>query len=143
MRLMQDRQFERVGGSETIQVSVRVITATNMDLKSLVRKGRFREELYFLLNVIELNMPPLRQRREDIPVLVDFFIGKLNRKLGKKVRGVAPDALQVLSNYDWPGNVRELENVIERAMVTVDSDVIGRQHLAPYIGQFNNSTTTQ
>ena len=143
MRLMQDRQFERVGGSETIQVSVRVITAINTDLKSLVRKGRFREELYFLLNVIELNLPPLRQRREDIPVLVDYFIGKLNRKLSKKVRGVAPDALQMLSNYDWPGNIRELENVIERAMVTVDSDVIGRQHISPYIGQFNNATTTQ
>ncbi|MDW7651592.1 MAG: sigma 54-interacting transcriptional regulator [Bacillota bacterium] len=142
MRLLQDREFERVGGSETSKVDVRIITATNMDLKALVRKGRFREELYFLLNVIELNLPPLRQRRDDIPVLVDYFIGRLNRKLGKKVRGVAPDALQLLTNYDWPANIRELENVIERAMVTVDSDVIGRQHLAPYIGQFNNATAT-
>jgi PAS domain S-box-containing protein len=139
MRLMQDQSFERVGGSEITRADVRVITATNMDLKSLVRKGRFREELYFFLNVIELNLHPLRQRRDDIPGLVDYFIGKLNRKLGKKVKGVAPDALQLLSNYDWPGNIRELENVIERAMVSVDSDVIGRQHLALYIGQFSSA----
>jgi PAS domain S-box-containing protein len=143
MRLLQDQAFERVGGSDTNRADVRVITATNIDLKSLVRKGRFREELYFLLNVIELNLPPLRQRRDDIPVLADHFFGKLNRKLGKKVRGVAPDALQLLSSYDWPGNIRELENVIERAMVTVDSDVIGRQHLAPYIGQFNSAAANQ
>lgn len=143
MRLLQDKEFERVGGSEIIRVDVRIITATNVDLKSLVRKGRFREELYFLFNVLELSLPPLRQRREDVPVLVDHFIGKLNRKLSKKVRGVAPDALQMLSSYDWPGNIRELENVIERAMVTVDSDVIGRQHLAPYIGQFNSAVSNQ
>lgn len=143
MRLLQDKEFERVGGGSSIRADIRVITATNIDLKSLVRKGRFREELYFLLNVIEVSLPPLRQRREDIPVLVDYFFGKLNRKLGKKVRGVAPDALQLLSSYDWPGNIRELENVIERAMVTVDSDVIGRQHLAPYIGQFNSAAATQ
>ena len=141
LRLLQDRHFERVGGSETIKADVRMITATNVDLKSLVRKGRFREELYFLLNVIELSMPPLRHRREDIPVLVEHFIVKLNRKLGKKVKNVAPDALQLLSSYDWPGNIRELENVIERAMVTVDSDIFGRQHLSPYIGQFNAGAT--
>ncbi|MBS4031160.1 MAG: sigma 54-interacting transcriptional regulator [Clostridiales bacterium] len=141
LRLLQDRQFERVGGSETIKADVRIITATNVELKSLVRKGRFREELYFLLNVIELNMPPLRHRREDIPVLVEHFIGKLNRKLGKKVKNVDPDALQLLASYDWPGNIRELENVIERAMVTVDSDIFGRQHLSPYIGQFNAGAT--
>jgi PAS domain S-box-containing protein len=143
MRLLQDKEFERVGGSTTIQADVRIITATNIDLKSMVRKGRFREELYFLLNVIELNLPPLRQRRDDIPGLTDYFIGKLNRKLGKKVRGAAPDALQLLSSYDWPGNIRELENVIERAMVSVESDVIGRQHLSPYIGQFNSAAANQ
>lgn len=143
MRLLQDREFERVGGSETIAVDVRVITATNLDLKALVRKGRFREELYFLLNVLELNLPPLRQRRDDIPTLVEHFIGKMNRKLGKKVKGVAADALQLLSGYDWPGNVRELENVIERAMVTVESETIARQHLSPYIGQFNTAVVSQ
>lgn len=143
IRLLQEQEFERVGGTETLRSDIRVITATSMDLKQLVRKGCFREKLYFLLNMIEVNLPPLRQRREDISVLADHFIGQLNRKLGKKVRGLAPDALQVLSGYDWPGNVRELENVIERAMVTVDGELIGRQQLAPYIGQFNIVDTTQ
>ncbi|MBS3885918.1 MAG: sigma 54-interacting transcriptional regulator [Dethiobacter sp.] len=143
VRLLREREFERVGGTEILRADVRLITATSMDLKSLVRRGRFREELYFLLNMIEVNLPPLRQRREDVPVLVDHFISKLNRKLGKMVRWVAPDALQLLSSYDWPGNVRELENVIERAMVTVGGDVIVQQHLAPYIGQFNSITTAQ
>ena len=142
VRLLREREFERVGGTETLSADVRLITATSMDLKSLVRKGRFREELYFLLNMIEVNLPPLRRRREDIPVLVDQFISKLNRKLGKMVRCVAPDALQLLSGYDWPGNVRELENVMERAMVAVGGDVILQQHLTPYIGQFNSIATS-
>ncbi len=143
LRLLQDREFERVGGSQAIKADVRVIAATNVDLKTQVRKARFREELFFRLNVIEINLPPLRQRREDIPLLVDYIINKLNRKLGKKVRNISPEALQLLSNYDWPANIRELENVIERAMVTVDGDQIGQHHLSMYIGQFSGNGPAQ
>ncbi len=143
LRLLQDREFERVGGSHSIKADVRIIAATNVDLKSLIRRAKFREELYFRLNVIELNLPALRQRREDIPVLVDYIISKLNRKIGKKIKGVSPEALQLLANYDWPSNIRELESVIERAMVTADGDLIDRQHFSLYIGQFSDSTSNQ
>ncbi|MBS4023823.1 MAG: sigma 54-interacting transcriptional regulator [Dethiobacter sp.] len=141
LRLLQDREFERVGGSHGAKADVRIIAATNIDLKSLVRRARFREELYFRLNVIEINLPPLRQRKEDISLLVDNLITKLNRKLGKKIKGVSPEALQLLANYDWPANIRELESVVERAMVSVDNDHIGQQHLSLYIGQFSNTQT--
>jgi PAS domain S-box-containing protein len=143
LRLLQDREFERVGGSHNIKADVRIITATNVDLKALVRRARFREELYFRLNVIELNLPSLRQRREDIPALVEYLISKLNRKLGKKIKGMSPEALQLLSNYEWPANIRELESVVERAMVSVDEDNIGQQHLSLYLGQFSSSPSTQ
>ena len=136
LRLLQEREFERVGGSETIKADIRIIATTYVDLKSLVRRGKFREDLYFRINVIELNLPPLRQRRDDIQPLVEHLISRYSRKLGKKVKSVSPDALQLLTNYDWPGNIRELENVVERAMVAVDSDEVSRQHLMPYIGQF-------
>ena len=136
LRLLQEREFERVGGSGTIKADIRIIATTYIDLKSLVRRGKFREDLYFRINVIELNLPPLRQRREDIQPLVEYLISRYSRKLGKKVKSVSPDALQLLTNYDWPGNIRELENVVERAMVAVDSDQVSRQHLMPYIGQF-------
>jgi PAS domain S-box-containing protein len=135
LRLLQDQEFERVGGSETIKADIRLIAATNVDLKSLVRKGRFREDLYFRLNVIEMNLPSLRQRREDIPALVQNMVNKFNRKLGKKVKSAATDTLQLLMSHNWPGNIRELETVIERAMIAADNDVIARQHLTPYIGQ--------
>ena len=143
LRLLQDREFERVGGSHAIKADIRIIAATNVDLKTLVRKARFREDLYFRLNVIELNLPPLRQRREDIPVLVDHILNKLNRKMSKKIRGVSPEAQQILANYDWPANIRELENVIERAMVTVEGEQINQQHLSLYIGQFAGKSSGQ
>jgi PAS domain S-box-containing protein len=139
LRLLQDREFERVGGSEMLRADLRLIAATNVDLRSLVRRGKFREDLYFRLNVIELVLPPLRQRREDIPPLVEQIINRYSRKLGKKVKGIAPDALQLLVNYDWPGNIRELENVVERAVVAMESELVGCQHLLPYIGQFTAS----
>lgn len=138
LRVIQDMEFERVGGTQTIKVDVRFIAATNRNLKDLVRKGAFREDLYYRLNVLELPIPPLRERKDDIPVLVDHLIVKFNRKLGKRVKGVSPEALQLLVSYDWPGNVRELENVIERAMVVVEGDVLTHHQLSQYIGQFDS-----
>lgn len=136
LQLLQDREFERVGGAGRLMADLRLIAATNVDLKVLVRRGKFREDLYFRLNVIELVLPPLRQRREDILPLVEQLFARFSRKLGKKVKSISPDALQLLVNYDWPGNIRELENVVERAVVVMENEQISRQHLLPYIGQF-------
>ncbi|MHB1418113.1 MAG: sigma-54 interaction domain-containing protein [Bacillota bacterium] len=136
LRVLQEMEFERVGGTQTIKVDVRIIAATNRYLKSLVRKGAFREDLYYRLNVVELKVPPLRERKEDIPQLINHQLIRLNRKLGKNVQGICPEAVQLLVNYEWPGNVRELENVIERAMVIADDDKLTHKHLAQYIGQF-------
>lgn len=133
LRFLQEMEFERVGGTQTIRVNVRVVAATNRDLRAMVRNGTFREDLYYRLNVVELHIPPLRERREDIPPLVNHLIFKFNRKLGKKVRGVSPEAMQLLVEYDWPGNVRELENVLERAMVVVEADELTHKHLAQYL----------
>ena len=138
LRLLQDLEFERVGGGQAIKADIRIIAATNVNLITLVRKGVFREELFFRLNVIELNLPALRQRREDIAELVEYFLSKMSRKHGKKIRNVTADAQQLLINYEWPGNIRELENILERALVTIDNEVITKQNLSPYIGQFEN-----
>lgn len=138
LRIIQDMEFERVGGTQTIQVNVRFVAATNRNLKELVRKGAFREDLYYRLNVVELAVPPLRKRKDDIPELVEHLIVKFNRKLGKRVKGVSPEALQLLINYEWPGNVRELENVLERAMVVVEGDLLTHTQLSQYIGQFDS-----
>ncbi|MBS1857689.1 MAG: sigma-54-dependent Fis family transcriptional regulator [Acidobacteria bacterium] len=118
LRVLQERCFYRVGGSEEVRVDSRVIAATNRDLAEAVRQGRFRDDLYYRLNVIEIRIPPLRERREDIPMLAAHFMEKLSHELGREVTGIADDALRVLMDYDWPGNVRELENAIERALVT-------------------------
>ncbi len=117
LRVLQDRKFMHLGGVQEIQVDVRIIAATNVDLKQLSREGRFREDLYYRLNVISIDLPPLRQRREDIPLLVDFFLRKFAEENERAVRQVAPEALRALLEYGWPGNVRELENVLERAVV--------------------------
>lgn len=133
LRFLQEMEFERVGGTQTVKVNVRMVAATNRDLRALVRNGTFREDLYYRLNVVELHIPPLRDRREDIPPLVNHLIFKFNRKLGKRVRGVSPEAMQLLTEYDWPGNVRELENVLERAMVVVEADELTHKHLSQYL----------
>ena len=117
LRVMQEREFMRLGGVDTIKVDVRVVAATNIDLRRAVEEGRFREDLFYRLNVIAIQLPPLRQRKEDIPALVQHFVDKYARENGKAVEAVTPEALQVLMDYDWPGNVRELENVIERGVV--------------------------
>lgn len=133
LRVLQDMEFERVGGTQTIKVDVRVIAATNRNLREMVKKGDFREDLFYRLNVVELRLPPLRKHKEDIPAYAQSLIVKFNRKFGKKVSGLTSQAEQLLMNYDWPGNVRELQNVIERAMVTTEEDVITHKHLINFV----------
>jgi two-component system response regulator AtoC len=117
LRVLQERQFERVGGTETISVDVRVVSATHRDLEALIAEGKFREDLYYRLNVFPIYLPPLRDRLEDLPRLIEHFVGKFNRVTGKSTRGFDLTALDALSHYHWPGNVRELENVVERALI--------------------------
>ncbi|MHC4957318.1 MAG: sigma-54-dependent transcriptional regulator [Planctomycetota bacterium] len=124
LRVLQEGEFERVGGSETIRVDTRVIAATNADLQRAVSEGTFREDLYYRLNVISIEVPPLRHRREDVPLLVQHFVEKYSRLTGKKIKGIAPTALDRLQARAWPGNVRELENVVERAVVLATGELI-------------------
>ncbi len=124
LRVLQEREFERVGGTRTIKLDVRLITATNRDLEDEVKKGRFREDLFYRLNVVSLRMPALRERREDIPLLASYFAAKFSQRANRPVLGVSPHARTCLTNYDWPGNVRELENAIERAVVLGSSELI-------------------
>ena len=127
LRALQERTIERVGGHESIAIDVRVLAATNRDLEALMKEGRFREDLYYRLNVVTVNLPPLRERRRDIPLLVEHFLAKHVEQLGE--RGVAPEALDRLVGYEWSGNVRELENVVQRAMVMATAGVILPEHL--------------
>jgi len=124
LRVIQCREFRKVGGKNAVKVNVRIIAATNKDLRQMVGDGKFREDLYYRLEVIPLMLPPLRQRKEDIPLLVDHFIQKFNRNNTKQVRGVSSRTMGVLLRYHWPGNVRELENCIERAAVMADEDIL-------------------
>jgi DNA-binding NtrC family response regulator len=117
LRVLQEREFERVGGTESVRVDVRVVSATHRDLEALIAEGKFREDLYYRLNVFPITLPPLRERLEDLPRLVEHFVGKFNRVTGKAVRGFDGSALAALQQYSWPGNVRELENVVERAII--------------------------
>ena len=117
LRVIETKQFNRVGGNELIKSDFRVITATNELLEELVKDGKFREDLYYRLNVFSIVIPPLRERRDDIPLLVNFFINKFSIVMNKQVKSVSKEAMEFLKNHDWPGNVRELENAIERAMV--------------------------
>jgi transcriptional regulator with GAF, ATPase, and Fis domain len=133
LRVMQEREFMRLGGVETIKVDVRVVAATNIDLRRAVEEGRFREDLFYRLNVIAVQLPPLRQRKEDIPALASHFVDKYSRENNKPVEGVTPDAMQALMDYDWPGNVRELENVIERGVVLTSSSRIGRDLIPDHV----------
>ena len=133
LRFLQEHEFERVGGTQTLRVDVRVIAATNRNLAEEIAKGRFREDLYYRLNVVAIEMPPLRERRSDISPLVSFFIERYAKENGKTIVGCSPAALELLANYNWPGNVRELENAIERAVVLCAGDTIEQKHLPPSI----------
>ncbi|MDK2909426.1 MAG: sigma-54 dependent transcriptional regulator, acetoin dehydrogenase operon transcriptional, partial [Bacteroidales bacterium] len=124
LRAIQEGRITRVGGQKEIPVDVRIIAATNRNLLQLVQEGKFREDLFYRLNVINLVIPPLRERLEDLPLLAEHFINKINKRLGKSIRGVSKDAIKVLREYKWPGNVRELENVFERAILLCQGDII-------------------
>lgn len=124
LRVLQERQFERVGGTQPVKADLRVIAATNRNLEESIRSGAFRQDLFFRLNVVSVTLPPLRERREDIPLLVSYFISKLSEHCGRRVRSISPKARACLMRYDWPGNIRELENAIERAIVLGSSEVI-------------------
>jgi DNA-binding NtrC family response regulator len=127
LRVLQERRFYRVGGNQEVEVDVRIIAATNRNLADEVQQGRFREDLYYRLNVIEIRLPALRERREDIPLLAEHFVQHISSALGRDVSGITAAALKVLIAYDWPGNVRELENVIERAIVTCHNGTLDEQ----------------
>jgi Nif-specific regulatory protein len=125
LRVLQEKEFERVGGSKTIRTDVRVVAATNVDLEEEMSKGRFREDLFYRLNVIPIVIPPLRERTDDIPFLVDYFLEKYNKQYDKDISRISREVLDTLMNYSWPGNVRELESCIERAVVLSQSGTIG------------------
>lgn len=127
LRVLQDGRIQRLGGTETIETDVRIIAATNKDIEDMVKKGTFRKDLYYRINVVPINVPPLRERKEDIKELVHYFIQKYNKKLGKTIKGITADALKKLEGYTWPGNVRELENVIQKAMVFCNSDYLSAE----------------
>jgi transcriptional regulator with PAS, ATPase and Fis domain len=124
LRVLEDRRFFRVGGSEAVEVDVRIIAATNRDLRKAVEDGDFREDLFYRLHVIPITLPPLRDRREDIPLLVDHFLDHLNIETNRKIEGVSAAALAVLMRYDWPGNVRELRNALERGLVVAKGALV-------------------
>lgn len=124
LRVLQEREIQRVGGTEVIKVDVRLIVATNKDLEKAISEGKFREDLYYRLNVVTINLPPLRERKEDIPRLVQYFIRRFNLELKKDIKGITEEAVAKLESYSWPGNVRELENVIKRTMVECKGDYI-------------------
>jgi two-component system response regulator AtoC len=134
LRVIQEKEFERVGGNETIKVDVRIIAATNRNLEEAIAEKKFREDLYYRLNVIPIVVPPLRERKDDIPLLVDHFIKKFNTDFNKSIQGVDEEALQALMAYDWPGNIRELENVLERAIVLSRSDLLTVKDFPETIG---------
>jgi len=131
LRVLQDRKFERVGGEETIEVDVRIIAATNRDLKKEIAEGRFREDLYYRLNVVNIHVPPLRERRDDIPILAMSFLQEFARENGKPIEGFDPKARQALYAYPWPGNVRELRNCVESAVVMAGGSLVGIEDLPP------------
>jgi len=120
LRVLQEREFERVGGLKTIKVDVRVVTATNQDLEKGVKEGTFREDLFYRLQVVQITLPPLRERKEDIPALVEHFIGKYGKENGASIKFASPEALEMMLYYNWPGNIRQLENTMERAVVLAD-----------------------
>ncbi|MBI1335835.1 MAG: GAF domain-containing protein [Phycisphaera sp.] len=143
LRVLQEREFERVGDHRTVKVDVRVIAATNLSLEDEVRKGTFREDLYYRLNVVTVNIPPLRSRREDIPRLIDFFLDRYNRENNRSLRKISRDVLNTLLRYPWPGNVRELENTVERAVVMSSGEEFNEDLLPLQIRLFAHQVRSQ
>jgi DNA-binding NtrC family response regulator len=133
LRVLQEKEFERVGGNETIKVDVRVIAATNQNLKQMIKEKKFREDLYYRLNVVHIDLPPLRDRKDDIPTLVSTFMNKMNEEKGYNVNRITREAMQMLLNYRWPGNVRELENTVESAMALSEKDLIEPKYMPSFL----------
>ncbi|MFN3531207.1 MAG: sigma-54-dependent transcriptional regulator [Candidatus Brocadia sp.] len=142
LRVLEKGEFERVGGEKTLKVDVRLIAATNRDLEKEVSEGRFREDLFYRLNVITIHLPPLRERKDDIPILSNFFVIKYTKKYKKEIDGFAAEAMDALCTYHWPGNVRELENVVERAVVLCKKNMISLEHLPKNIILNNEDVST-
>ncbi|MGV8056774.1 MAG: sigma-54-dependent transcriptional regulator [Smithellaceae bacterium] len=126
LRVLQEMEFERVGGKDKVKVSARIMAATNKDLKTMVNEGKFRDDLYYRLNIVAITIPPLRSRRQDIPPLIDYLLAKINLDLHKKVIGVSDEMMEIFMNYNWPGNIRELENLLVRACVVAKGQVLGK-----------------
>jgi len=124
LRVLQEREFERVGSAKPIRADVRVIAATNRDLETAIEENTFRSDLYYRLNVFPLEVPPLRERREDIPLLVEYFLHRFAKQAGKRINKISKETLNIVESYDWPGNVRELQNVVERAVIVSESDAL-------------------
>ncbi|MFB0518096.1 MAG: sigma-54-dependent transcriptional regulator [Acidobacteriota bacterium] len=143
LRVLQEREIRRLGGTGVIKVDVRIIAATNKDLERAVKEGSFREDLYYRLNVVTIQLPPLREREDDIPLLAERFLMKYNIKNNKNLEGISPKAIALLVQYHWPGNVRELENVIERAVVITKHRIIQPEDLPPHIQSFQESKGIQ
>ncbi len=140
LRFLQEQQFERLGGSATFSVDVRIIAATNRDLEEMIRNGAFREDLFYRLNVVTLVLPPLRERREDIPLLVDHFIRKYAESNGKRITGISKEAMDILMKYAYPGNIRELENMIHQAVVLARDDILLSEDLPLHLTQITEDT---
>ncbi|MEK6656478.1 MAG: sigma-54 dependent transcriptional regulator [Nitrospirota bacterium] len=141
LRVLQDKEFKRVGGTKEIKVDVRIITATNRDLSKAVSEGKFREDLYYRLNVIPITLPPLRERTDDIPLLADHFLNKFNKALNKNVKGFSQTTMELFRNYEWRGNVRELENIIERAVALSNSEIITPEYLPDILRDSSRSSS--
>ena len=143
LRVLQERNFERIGDNRTRTVDVRIIAATNKDLYQLVQDGEFREDFYYRINVVTIPIPPLRERKDDIPLLCNHLINKLNDRLNKQVIGISPEAFIMLKEYNWPGNIRQLENILERAMNFDVKSWIDTIHLPLELQENNQSITTR
>jgi len=133
LRVLQEREVERLGGNRRVKVDMRVVAATNVDLKLCLARGSLREDFYYRINVIQVHLPPLRDRREDVPLLADHFLEKYTKAAGKQVRGISHEAQELLAEYAWPGNVRELENVIERAVALEQTPLVLPESLPAHV----------
>jgi Nif-specific regulatory protein len=141
LRVLQEREFERVGGTESVKVNVRLIAATHRDMEKAIVDGAFREDLYYRLNVFTIFVPPMRERKADLLLLVDHFLEKFSREHGKVIKRISTPAIDMLTAYHWPGNVRELENALERAVLVCDAGVIHGHHLPPSLQTADSSGT--
>jgi len=141
LRVLQEMEFERVGGKDKVKVNARIIAATNKDLRKMVKEGRFRDDLFYRLNIVSINIPPLRERREDLAPLVEYLLNKANRELHKQIVGVSDEMIKIFLRYNWPGNIRELENLLVRAVVVSKGHILGREDFPDLVEDVNGRGT--